>query len=294
MHADEIHTDEPLVSRLLAEQFPQWSQLPVQRVVSSGTDNAIYRLGADLAVRLPRVPSAAGQVEKDQLWLPRLAPHLPLAVPEPLALGCPGAGYPLTWGVYRWLVGTEARLDRCGDPCDAATDMAAFLRALQAVDTVDGPTSGPAGRGGPLAARDRATRQAIAQVSDEFAPDQVTAAWEESLAVPTWSGPPVWVHGDLSPGNLLVKDGRLTAVIDFSCLGVADPACESMVAWNLFEGESRTAFRAAMDVDDDTWLRGRGWALSVALIQLPYYRHTNPVMVAGARRVIREVLAVSM
>jgi aminoglycoside phosphotransferase (APT) family kinase protein len=147
------------------------------------------------------------------------------------------------------------------------------------------------GRGGPLARRDRDTREAIGQVSDEFAPERVTAAWAESLAAPVWAGRPVWVHADLSPGNLLTEDGRLTAVIDFSCLGVADPACELLVAWNLFEGESRAAFRAAMDVDDDTWLRGRGWALLVALIQLPYYLHTNPVLVAGARRVIREVLA---
>jgi aminoglycoside phosphotransferase (APT) family kinase protein len=289
MHADEIHTDESLVSRLLADQFPQWSYLRVERVVSAGTDNAIYRLGADLAVRLPRIPAAAGQVERDQRWLPRLAPHLPLAVPEPLALGSPGAGYPLTWGVYRWLDGTEATV--LADPCTAARDLAEFLLALHRVGTSDGPVPRQAGRGSPLATRDGDTRQAIGQVSAEFAPERVTAAWEESLAAPAWPGRPVWVHGDLSPGNLLVTHGRLSAVIDFSCLGVADPACDLLAAWNLFARDSRSAFRAALDVDDDTWLRGRGWALSVALLQLPYYLHTNPVMVAGARRVIGEVLA---
>ena len=182
MHADEIATDESLVSRLLTDQFPQWADLPVTRVTSSGTDNALYRLGDDLAVRLPRVPSAAGQVEKDQRWLPLLAQHLPLAVPSPLAVGRPGAGYPLTWGVYRWLDGAEATL--LADPCGAARDLAGFLRALRRVDTSDGPAPRQAGRGAPLATRDRDTRQAIRQVSDEFAPERVTAAWEESLAAP--------------------------------------------------------------------------------------------------------------
>jgi aminoglycoside phosphotransferase (APT) family kinase protein len=285
MHADEIATDESLVSRLLADQFPQWADLPVTRVTSSGTDNALYRLGDDLAVRLPRVPSAAGQVEKDQQWLPLLAPHLPLAVPSPLAVGRPGAGYPLTWGVYRWLAGREARLERFEDPCRAALDLAGFLLAMQSLDA-EGP---PSRRGQPLAALDGDTRRAIAQVSDEFDPERVTFAWETSLSAPVFDGRPVWVHGDLSPGNLLVTGGELSAVIDFSCLGVGDPACELLVAWNLFDGRSREAFREAMGVDDDMWLRGRGWALLVALIQLPYYLHTNPVMVAGARRVIREV-----
>jgi aminoglycoside phosphotransferase (APT) family kinase protein len=293
MHADEADIDAPLVRRLLAAQFPQWAGLPVERVASSGTDNAIYRLGANLAVRLPRISGALGQVEKDQRWLPRLAPRLPLAVPVPLGAGAPGEGYPWSWGVYRWLDGDEATLERLADPCAAATELARFLRALQLVDTAGGPAPREqgSGRGVPLAWRDRVTREAIAALAGEIDTDAAAAAWDESLAAPAWSGKPVWIHGDLAPGNLLVAQGRLSAVIDFACLGVADPACDLQIAWNLFSGESRAAFRAELGVDEDSWRRGRGWALSVALIQLPYYLHTNPALVASSRHVIGEVLA---
>jgi aminoglycoside phosphotransferase (APT) family kinase protein len=289
MHADEVDIDASLVTRLLAAQFPQWAHLPVEPVPSAGTDNALYRLGADLAVRLPRITGAVGQVEKDQRWLPRLAPHLPLTVPAPVGRGLPDAGYPWSWGVYRWLDGVEATIDRLADPRDAATDLARFLLALQGIDATDGPR--PSGRGGPLVGRDRDTRAAIAALDGEVDIDAVTAAWDAALAVPPWSGPPVWVHGDLAPGNLLVASGRLSAVIDFACLSVGDPACDLLVAWNLFTGDARAAFRAALQVDDDTWARGRGWALSVALIQLPYYLHTNPALVANSRHVISEVTA---
>jgi aminoglycoside phosphotransferase (APT) family kinase protein len=287
MHADEIDIDASLVTRLLAAQFPRWAHLPVEPVPSAGTDNALFRLGDDLAVRLPRVSWATGQVEKDQRWLPRLAPHLPLAVPAPLGRGLPGDGYPWTWGVYRWLDGVEATLDRLADPRAAAIELARFLVALQGIDTTGGPAS--SSRGGPLARRNRETREAIAALDDEVDIDAVTAAWEEALAAPAWSGPPVWVHGDLAPGNLLVVGGRLAAVIDFAAVSVGDPACELLVAWNLFTGDSRAAFLAELGIDDDSWARGRGWALSVALIQLPYYLHTNPALVANARHVISEV-----
>jgi aminoglycoside phosphotransferase (APT) family kinase protein len=287
MHADEIDIDSSLVRRLLAAQFPRWAHLPLEPVPSAGTDNALYRLGDDLAVRLPRIAWATGQVEKDQRWLPRLAPHLPLTVPAPVGRGLPGEGYPWTWGVYRWLDGAEATLDRLADPVAAAAELARFVVALQGIDATGGPA--PAWRGVPLIERDRDTRAAIAALDGEVDIDAVTQAWEEALAAPVWRGPPVWVHGDLAPGNLLVVRGRLSAVIDFAGLGVGDPACDLLVAWNLFTGDSRAAFRAELRVDDDTWARGRGWALSVALIQLPYYLHTNPALVANARHVIREV-----
>jgi aminoglycoside phosphotransferase (APT) family kinase protein len=293
MHEGEADIDAPLVRRLLAAQFPQWADLPVERVVSAGTDNAIYRLGADMAVRLPRIESATGQVAKDERWLPRLAPHLPLAVPVLLGQGVPGQGYLWDWGIYRWLGGDEATMERLADPVAAAKDLAGFVRALQAIDIADGPArrTNASGRGVPLALRDAATREAIAAAGSEVDTHAVTAAWAESLAAPAWHGPPVWIHGDLAPGNLLVTEGRLSGVIDFACAGVGDPACDLLVAWNLFTGQSREAFRAEMQVDDATWLRGRGWALSVSLLQLPYYLHTNPVLVASSRHVISEVLA---
>jgi aminoglycoside phosphotransferase (APT) family kinase protein len=293
MHTDEVHTDASLVGRLLAAQFPHWGDLPIRPVASGGTDNAIYRLGNDKAVRLPRIHWAIGQVKKEHQCLPRLAPHLPLSIPLPLAMGIPGEGCPWHWSVYQWLEGENATAERLADLCGAATELAAFITALQAVDTKGGPLAGEHNfsRGVPLAMRDDAVRAAITSLRGNVDTDLATAVWEEALRAPAWERPPVWVHGDLQPGNLLAVQGRLSAVIDFGGLGVGDPACDLIVAWNLFSGESRDVFRAALAVDDATWARGRGWALSVGLIALPYYLNTSPPMVRYARHTITETLA---
>ncbi|MGI8690674.1 MAG: aminoglycoside phosphotransferase family protein [Thermomicrobiales bacterium] len=293
MHADEVDIDGLLVSRLLAAQFPQWANLPLQPVQSAGTDNAMYRLGDDMTVRLPRIAGVTGQVDKEHEWLPKLAPHLPLAVPVPLALGVPGEGYPWHWSITPWLDGENATIERIADPRQAATDLARFVAALQRIDPAGGPPPGEHnfGRSVPLAQRDRSTREAIEALDGMLDSDAVTATWDEALRTPVWHGAPVWIHGDLSSGNLLAIRGRLSAVIDFGCLGVGDPACDLMIAWTLFSGESREVFRAALAVDDATWARGRGWALSWALIFIPYYVNTNPIEVNKARRTIDEVLS---
>lgn len=288
MHADEVETDASLVRRLLKGQFPQWADLPIKRIESAGTDNAIYRLGDDMAVRLPRIHWAIEQVDKEHRWLPRIAPLLPLAIPDPLAKGAPGEGYPWDWSIQRWLEGENATVEAPADLCQAATGLAKFIIALQRIDPTGGP---PAGRGVPLVLRDAAMRAAIAEVRGLLDADAVTAAWEAALEAPEWDRPPVWVHGDLLPGNLLVERGRLSAVIDFGGLGVGDPACDLMIAWSLFSGESREVFRAALGVDNATWVRGRGHALSQAIIFIPYYLDTNPAGVRIARRVVDEVLA---
>ncbi|NLS78459.1 MAG: aminoglycoside phosphotransferase family protein [Chloroflexi bacterium] len=291
MHADEIDTDETLVARLLAAQFPQWAGLPIRRVPSSGTDNALYRLGEGLVARLPRIHWAAGQVDKDHHWLPRIAPHLPLAIPAPLAVGEPGAGYPYRWAIHRWLEGENATVDDLADPAQAARDLARFILALRRLD----PTGGPDDvyRGKPLAARDRHTREAIAASAARGLVDAqaATAAWEAALRAPAWDRPPAWFHGDLMPGNLLFVRGRLSAIIDFGALGVGDPACDLIIAWGFFSGASREAFRAALAVDDAAWARGRGWALSIGLVALPYYIDTNPGLAGVAKRQIEQALA---
>nr|WP_179722209.1 aminoglycoside phosphotransferase family protein [Petropleomorpha daqingensis] len=289
MHADEVGTDVDLVRRLLAGQFPQWAELPLRPVPSSGTDNALYRLGADMVVRLPRIGWAVTDVEAEQRRLRSLAPHLPLPIPEPLAAGAPGAGYPWSWSVYRWLAGEEARADRLPDPVGTAEALAGFVGTLHGIEVADPPAGG--GRGGPLAARDAATRAAIAALDGELDSRAVTAVWEQALAAPVRDAPPVWVHADLAPGNLLLREGRVVAVLDFGALTVGDPAVDLLVAWNLFSGAARERYRAVLGVDDATWARGRGWAVSVALIALPYYRHTNPALVAQSWRTLREVLA---
>lgn len=291
MHADEVDTDPQLVRRLLAAQFPQWASLPVRPVPSAGTDNALYRLGPDLAVRLPRIGWAVDDVAKEQRWLPLLAGQLPLPVPAPVGAGRPGEGYPWPWSVYRWLPGEDAAGGRLGNLAKTATDLAGFVTALRGIEAPRQLDTAGSSRGVPLALRDAATRAAIDALAGSVDRGAVTDAWEAALAAPEWHGRPVWVHGDLTPGNLLVEEGRLSAVIDFGALNVGDPAVDLLPAWNLFPAPVREVYRAALGVDDATWERGRGWALSVALIALPYYRHTNPAITAGSQLVIDRVLA---
>jgi aminoglycoside phosphotransferase (APT) family kinase protein len=293
MHADEVDTDASLVRRLLGAQFPQWAELPIMRVESAGTDNAIYRLGDDMSVRLPRIEWATEQIPKEQHWLPPLAAHLPVAIPVPLAQGEPAEGYPWTWAVYRWLDGENALLEDLADPIAAATALAQFVTALQRVDTTGAPlaTELPRLRGAPLPSRDQETRAAIAELEGMYDVDAMTTVWERALAAPPWDRPPVWFHGDLLPGNLLFDHGVLCAVIDFSGLGAGDPACDLMSAWALFSGESRAAFRAALDLDDATWIRARGHAVSQAAQFIPYYLDTNPMGVERARHSLEAALA---
>jgi aminoglycoside phosphotransferase (APT) family kinase protein len=288
MHADEIETDSTLVRRLLAGQFPQWAHLPIGPVESYGTDHDIYRLGEDLAVRLPRIGWATAQAAKEAQWLPRLAPHLPLALPVQVTMGKPAEGYPYDWSICTWLPGENAN-GTIGDLEQAAVDLAAFVTALQKVDTTGAHPRPPGGRGGPLAEADEHVRRSVAALGDRIDADAVLRSWQESLDAPVWAGPEVWVHGDLLPGNLLVVDGRLSGVIDFGGLNVGDPACDLQPAWNLFTGESRERFRAGLGVDDATWLRGRGWALQ-AVVGLVYYRDTNPGMVRQATHALVQVL----
>lgn len=292
MHADEVGTDASLARRLLAAQFPEWADLRIERVRSAGTDHAIYRLGEDMVVRLPRISGAVGQAEKERRWLSKLAPHLPLAIPAPLAKGAPGEGYPFPWSVHRWLEGKSAAEERLDDPRHTAVELARFVTDLRRIDPTDGPLAAEHGlRGVPLSTRDAPTREAIAALRGGISADAATAAWEAALQATEWDGPPVWFHGDLLPGNLLVERGSLSAVIDFGGLGVGDPACDLMVAWSLFSGESRDIFRKESSSDDATWARGRGCALSQALIFIPYYLKTNPIGVGVARRALDEILA---
>lgn len=294
MHAEEVETDASLVRRLLAGQFPQWAGLPVRPVRSVGTDNAVYRLGDDLAMRLPRIGWAVEDVSKDHHWLPWLAPRLPLPVPAPLALGVPGEGYPFPWAVYRWLPGVEATLETVRDPHELARDLAGFITALRAAGASELPRAAPgSSRAGTLAGRDEGTRAAIGACAGLLDVGAVTAAWEAALSVPAWDGPPALIHGDLKPGNLLAAGGRLSAVIDFGCLTLGDPAVDLLPAWNLLPAPARSTFREETGVDDASWVRGQGWALSVGLAALPYYRHTNPVPAGISRHQILQVLAES-
>ncbi|MED7825707.1 aminoglycoside phosphotransferase family protein [Streptomyces chiangmaiensis] len=290
MHADELDVDSDLVRRLIAEQFPQWASLPVAEVPSAGTDNAMYRLGDDMVVRLPRRPDGARQVAREQRWLPLLAPHLPLAVPVPLGRGEPAPGYGQPWSVLRWLDGENAFDAPITDLVDAAVGLGRFVVALRRADATGGRASW---RGGPVEANDTYVRAAIRDLGADgrVDPAAATALWEEVVRLPQWDGDPVWLHGDLLPGNLLTEAGRLTAVIDFGGLGVGDPAADMLAAWAVFTAGTRASFRAAAEVDDATWARGRGWALCFGLMAEHHYRKTNPVLAAVAHRTAAEALA---
>jgi aminoglycoside phosphotransferase (APT) family kinase protein len=268
MHEDELEIGEALVRRLLAEQFPEWSELPLRRIEPSGTVNAIFRLGDELSVRLPRRrgPTQAGSVLLDRL--PRLAPLLPVEIPVPVAQGQPSDEYPWFWEIHTWVDGEVVPIEEI-DAIQAARDLAALVAALQRV----GPTGAPPGRGIPLAER----AEQMTWWFDRFKGDpRARTEWERAVAtVPPWDGPPIWHHGDLDPRNWLVRDGRIHGVIDWEAMGVGDPACDVMVAWKLHSATARDAFREALPTDDATWERARGWVLSQAVAALAYYTPKN-------------------
>ena len=292
MHDNELEIDQSLVAELVRLQFPAWAHLVLVPVPSSGTDNMLWRLGADMVVRLPRIRPTAeddfGAQDVEHTWLLRLAPRLPVPVPVPLAKGEPACGYPWRWSICPWLQGETPQIGQLTHPRLLARDLAGFMAALHQIDSAGGPSGS---RGGPLRERDKETRAAIAELRGLIDTGAAIRAWEEALSCPQWQGPPVWLHADLSPGNVLVDGGRLAAVIDFGMMGTGDPACDLLVAWNLLPSSARGVFRRGLGVDEATWGRGRGWALSVALLQLPYYRQRNPDLAANARHVIKEVLA---
>ncbi len=296
MGADESPPDLELARRLVAEQFPRWADLPVREVELSGWDNRTYRLGDELSVRLPRSRYYREQVAKEQLWLPILAPQLPLPIPQPVARGRPGLGYPHEWSVYRWIQGSPVRLDLIEDPVSFAQAVAEFLVALRACEATDGPLPGQHNfwRGAPFEVYADEAHRSLGELRDlgELSPAETRSAnaiLAEAVAS-TWPGPPVWFHGDVAYGNLLVRDRRLAAVIDFGCSGAGDPACDLVLAWTLLPRTARPVYAQTLGLDHDTWARARGWALWKALITVVGQRENNSIAAEEARRVIREVL----
>jgi len=288
MHDGEVDIDAALVGRLVAAQFPDLADLPIREARSTGTVNAIYRLGDRLCVRLPRVAQWADGLARERTWLPKLAPHLSLRIPTPVAKGRPAPAYPFFWAIYEWIDGAPYADDLVDDERRAARDLARFVVELRRMDHVDGAP--PTGRA-PLRELDGVTRDAIAGATGEIDRAAATAAWDRARAAPVWDGTPAWVHTDLLRPNLLVAGGRLRAVIDFGAVGVGDPAADVIAAWAVFGRAGRAEYRAALDVDDGTWERARGYALHQAVMIIPYYRDTNPGFVALARRTVEEIVA---
>lgn len=293
MHPGEVAFDDGVVARLVSEQFPQWAELPLERVGSAGTDNILYRLGSDMVVRLPRLRAHGNDpdgrdFDRDLRWLPQLGPLLPVAVPVPIAKGAPADGYPASWGVYSWLEGETPDVERLAEPETLARQIAELLRALHRVALPEAPLTA---RGSSLARWDEQTRAALAELAGTIDTAAATAAWEKALEAPPWTGAPVWLHGDLMPANLIVQGPRLIGAIDWGLLGLGDPAVDLAVAWNLLPAGARELVREELRLDDATWERGRGWALWTGICVLPYYRDTNPELVANAHYRIGQVLA---
>jgi len=293
MHDDEVPTDAALVRRLLAAQFPQWAELTIEPVLSDGTDNAMYRLGDEMAVRLPRRPGAVPPIAKEHDWLAVLAPRLPLPLPLPLVKGEPGEGYPWPWSVCRWLEGEPPEGAGISSDDRFASDLARFVLALQAIDATAGPGPGAHNlwRGARLRRLDATIRERLAWLADLDEAADMARAWRDDGLEAAWEGPAVWLHGDLFAGNLLVREGRLAGVIDWSCLGVGDPACDLQAAWHLFDGAARTSFRRVLGVDDATWRRGRAWGLAMGVLNFSYYRTRSPGLAEKGRTAIARVLA---
>lgn len=287
-HPDQLPVDEALVHRLLSSQFPEWAELPIERVESSGTVNAMFRLGREMVVRLPFVERGSPDIVREQLWLPRLAPHMSARIPLVLGAGVPDDEYPCAWSVLTWIPGMVPTAGGLADPERLALDLGKFILALRRVD-IDGAPRGY--RGGAVRLLDEPVRDCIGQVGDLVDSGALSAAWDEVLNAPDWDGAPVWVHCDLLRANVLVQDDGLAAVLDFAAAGIGDPASDLMAGWSILPHEARGVFRAALDVDDATWLRGRGWALSQAVIALPYYRETNPVMADDSLRMLQALVS---
>lgn len=292
MNQEELIIDAPLVRRLIEAQFPHWKGLPIRPVSESGWDNKTFHLGSDMLVRMPSSAEYEPQVEKEHLWLPRLKPFLPLPIPEPLTMGQPDLGYPWSWLIYRYLKGDAAASTKIADLNAFAKSLGQFLKALHHIDTHGGPKAGLHSfyRGGPLSVYDAETRKAIRVLKGKIDAERVLEVWEEAINS-FWQGNPVWVHGDLSTGNLLVNDGKLCGVIDFGQLAIGDPACDLAIAWTLFKGKSRETFQAMLALDKGTWSRGRAWTLWKALIVAAGFTNPNNKEALECWRIIDEVLS---
>ncbi|MEO6997103.1 MAG: aminoglycoside phosphotransferase family protein [Terracoccus sp.] len=292
MHADEILVDAALVARLVADQFPELAGLPVSRLRSTGTVNAIFRVGEHHYARMPLTPDWASDLERELTWLPTLAPHLPLPVPRPVGRGTPTEAYPQPWALFDWVEGQPYAAPLV-DESQAAVDLAQFVGGLRGVPIVGGEP--PAGRE-PLACLDDDTRRALRAGGELGLVDEVAAlaAWDRALQAPAFSGEGgehrVWIHADLLPPNVLVHGGRLAAVIDFGAVGVGDPAADAIPAWTMFGAAARAVYRTVLGVDDATWARARGYALTQAALIVPYYVTTNPLFSEMARCTIKAVI----
>tara|TARA_R110002050_G_scaffold118195_4_gene235498 strand:- start:13881 stop:14768 length:888 start_codon:yes stop_codon:yes gene_type:complete len=287
MHKNEAKINIDIVKDLVYLQFPKWKKEPIKEVTHSGTDNIVYKLGKDRCIRFPRTKQGEYQIKEEQKWLPKLRPELPLNTPRLIDIGKPDNNYPYVWSIYDWIEGAEAYDNKPIDLNDTAKLLANFINSLHKISAKFAPQ---ARRGLPLISQNDDVQQAILDLKSLYDPKAIASLWKNCLQAPEWHKPGVWLHGDLLPSNLIVKEGKLHGIIDFGLFGKGDPACDLIPAWCLFDAASRETFKDHLNIDENTWTRGRGWALSIALIIIPYYTQTNPKLVSIAKNMIDQIL----
>ncbi len=284
---------ENLVQELIAEQFPELANLSIKPVKFSGHDNRTFHLGDKMLVRLPSAEKYAAKVAKEQKWLPILALYLSLPIPTPLHLGAPSQNYPWNWSIYNWIEGDSANALAINDleSQAIALDLAKFLNELQKIDITGAPVPGKHNfyRGASPKVYDEEARSAIKSLRDFIDTDRAAAIWEKAISS-KWDKPPVWIHGDLAPGNILIKNKKLSAVIDFSGICVGDPACDLVIAWNSFTTMARQIFKDNVGLDADTWERAKGWALWKAMITLASLEDKTSLEAIKQLQIINEVV----
>jgi len=286
--SDKLDIPVTLVQELIAEQFPQWAYLPIRTVEFSGWDNKTFRLGQDMSIRLPSAQEYAAQVKKEQTWLPILASNLSIPISQPIAMGKPSKNYPFNWSVYRWIEGQSAN-SLIIDGLDLniiAVQLAQFLHELHQIDSQGGPVTD---RGGSPIFYDDEARSTMIQLQNLIDVNTATSVWEAAISS-RWNKAPMWAHGDLSSGNILIQDNRLCAVIDFGSITIGDPACDLVIAWTFLKNESRQIFKKQINLDKDTWARARGWALWKALITLAPLKDKNNSDATAQLQIIDEIL----
>ena len=285
-----------LARNLIAGQFPEYAHLPITSVEKQGHDNRTYRLGNDMLIRMPTAESYALKVPKEQALLPQLAPHLTVHIPVPIQMGVPSKEYPYLFSLYKWLEGKSLNLLVLDESSleQLAFDLGKFLKELQSIKSVDGPPPGQHNwwRGDHPSVYDKGTREQIAKLSSLIEEDKALNLWERACKT-KWNNLPVWIHGDFAVGNILLKEGRLSAIIDFGGMGLGDPACDLVIAWTFLKGKARHIFIKEMQLDEETWLRAKAWALWKATFELCQVKDQNIPEREVQKRIIKEVCKAS-
>lgn len=293
MHPGQLVVTPSTVRSLVAEQFPQWLHLPIRAVPSPGTVNAIFRIGDAFVARFPLVPEEAAVVrerlQREAAAAEELIDQTSFATPRPIAIGEPGAGYPLPWSVFTWLSGATATADNCSESDSFAADLAQFIAAVRAIDT-RGRTFDGNGRGGDLLSHDRWMQECLTNCEGLLDVVTLRSAWAEMRNLPRGDSPDVMSHSDLIPPNLLVAEGRLVGVLDVGGLCAADPALDLVSAWHLLDSKRRELLRSHLSCDEPEWQRGRAWAFQQAMGAVWYYVQSSPTMSAGCRRTLERIV----